>query len=246
MDFPPLDIFDSCRYARALYKKHPQPPENLDGTGVKKTPADLQKDAANAHNNYINASVLASITPTPENLAALEDARLESELAQKMANDAFESTDITETQVADSSGIGRLDQINAEELPVKSNQAFPTSDTVGVNENVNPNAGLINAIGDVAKDVIAGGLTNAISGGNTSGGTTTASTTAVPKVTTGLPTTITTTASTSGLGSSTRSTPSVFFEAPNIMLTPQQIAERESFILGRQVKRGGLVSKRKK
>jgi hypothetical protein len=40
--------------------------------------------------------------------------------------------------------------------------------------------------------------------------------------------------------------PLAFMHAPNIMLTPEQIAERENFILSRQVKRGGLISKRKK
>lgn len=220
---------------------NPQPPENLDGTGVKKTPADLQKDASNAYNNYVNASVLATQAPTPENVAAANQAKLDAELAQKMANDA---SDTTSTPVGDTSGVGGLDQINKEELPVKPNQTIPVSDTVGVNENVNPNAGLIDAIGDAAKDVIAGGLTGAISGGNTTGGTT-VGTTGTPKPTTGLPTTTPTTTTTSGLASTSNGIRG-YFDAPNIMMTPQQIAERENFILGRKIKRGGLASKRKK
>jgi uncharacterized membrane protein YjfL (UPF0719 family) len=230
------------------YFGNAQPEENLNGTGVKKTPADLQKDAADAYNNFVNASVLAKLAPTPENIEAADQAKLNSELAKKMADDSsvIVNTDITDIALNDKqnvdNGLGVLKPIDLEELPVKSNQSFPTSTTVGVNENVNPNEGLINIIGDVTKDVIKGGLSNALAGGTTGGttGTTnvpkTGATTPAPTVTSGLaPVAVSNTAS-----------PSIFFEAPNIMMTPQQIAERENFILTRKIKRGGLVSKRKK
>lgn len=221
---------------------NPQPAENLDGTGVKKTPSDLQKDAADAYNNFVNASVLATQAPTPENVEAANKAKLELELAQKIADDA---SGTTSTPTGDTSGIGTLEPINKEELPVKPNQTIPVNDTVGVNENVNPNEGIINAVGDAAKDILSDAAKDAIKGGLNSGttnGTTAASN--IPK-TPSAPSTPSTTA-TSGLGTSVRSTPSIFFEAPNIMMTPQQIAERENFILTRKIKRGGLVSTRKK
>ena len=218
---------------------NPQPAENLDGAGVKKTPSDLQKDAANAYNNFVNASVLATQAPTPENVEAVNKAKLELELAQKIADDA---SGTTSTPTGDTSGIGTLEPINKEELPVKPNQTLPISDTVGVNENVNKYDGVISAVGDVTKDLLSDAAKDALKGGlnsGTTGGTTVASN--IPKT----PSAPSTTA-TSGLSSSIRSTPSIFFEAPNIMMTPQQIAERENFILSRKIKRGGLVSIRKK
>jgi hypothetical protein len=221
---------------------NPQPAENLDGAGVKKTPSDLQKDAANAYNNFVNASVLATQAPTPENVEAVNKAKLELELAQKIADDA---SGTTSTPTGDTSGIGTLEPINKEELPVKPNQTLPISDTVGVNENVNKYDGVISAVGDVTKDLLSDAAKDALKGGlnsGTTGGTTVASN--IPKTPSAPSTPSTTT--TSGLGTSVRSTPSIFFEAPNIMMTPQQIAERENFILTRKIKRGGLVSIRKK
>jgi hypothetical protein len=233
---------------------NPQPDENLNETSIKKTPADLQKDASNAYNKYVNASVLATQAPTPENVEAANQAKLELELAQKIANDnSFEanvaSNKGTTPSVSDF-GIGDFDQITKEELPIKYNQAFPTSDTVGVNENVNKYADVIDVIGDFSKDVIAGGLTGALAGDNNTGKPATG-TTVNPK--TGLATTlkpITTTQTPVKNVPTTKPSetmePLAFMNAPNIMLTPEQIAERENFILSRQVKRGGLISKRKK
>lgn len=237
-----------------------KPPSDAAGTGAsgfptqsnigvttepKKTPSDLQKDAANAYNNFVNASVLATQAPTPENVEAANQAKLDAELAQKMADDAnkINTPEVTGEQGTNTNVAGLNPDF--EEVPVKPNQTFPTSETVGVNENVNPNEGLINIIGDAAKDIIAGGLSGAISGGSTPSGSTGNTNQNVGTVVAKAPSTPSTTA-TSGLGTSVRSTPSTFFEAPNIMMTPQQIAERENFILTRKIKRGGLVSTRKK
>jgi hypothetical protein len=223
------------------YFGNAQPEENLNGSGIKKTPQDFQKDASEAYKNYVNASVLATQAPTPENIEAANQAKLELELAQKIADDALSPTNLGDPEGSGPT-VNDFDQINKEELALNSNQTFPTSDTVGVNENVNPYDKVISAVGDVAKDVISGGLSDAISGGDKAGTTN--------KPTTGLgttpkPTTTPVKTATTSKPSSTLE-PLAFMHAPNIMLTPEQIAERENFILSRQVKRGGLISKRKK
>ena len=261
-----------------------QPTDNTGTTTEpKKTPADLQKDAANKYNDYVNASVLATQAPTPENIAAAENAKLELELAQKMADDAAGSvgTDIglidtgtTDTGATDTAstgsqgtgtgGVGGLNPDLGEVAEVKPNQTFPVSDTVGNNEVADVSIldkivdSTKDVLGGVIKDSITGGLINAVTGGtggttagNTTGGTkpTTGGTT-VAGGTTGTPTggtkpTTGTPVVTSGLSSVSTSRPA-YIEAPHIMMTPQQIAERENFTLGRKIKRGGLASKRKK
>jgi uncharacterized membrane protein YjfL (UPF0719 family) len=219
-----------------------QPEENLNGN-IKKTPQDLQKDASDAYNNYVNASVLATQAPTPENIEAANQAKLELELAQKIADDSLSPTNVGDPEGSGST-IGDFDQINQGELPVKSDQTFPVSDTVGVNENVNPYDKIIDVVGGVAKDVIKGGLSDAVAGvGGNNTGTTNKPTTGLP--TTSQPTTTPVKTATTTKPSTTME-PLAFMHAPNIMLTPEQIAERENFILSRQVKRGGLISKRKK
>jgi hypothetical protein len=222
------------------------PPAQDTGTTTetKKTAADLQKDAADAYNNFVNTSVIATQVPTPENVDAANQAKLDAELKQKMADDAM---GVTNTGTTDTTGAGStgstdtLAPINQEELPVKSNQTLPISDNVG--NNVVPDnttSGLGNVLGDAAKTILTSGLTSGTSG--TSGSTTTAPTATAktaavaPVVTSGL----------TPVAKSNTASPSIYFEAPNIMMTPAQIAERESFSLGRRIKRGGLASKRKK
>ena len=50
-------------------------------------PEDYQKAASLAYNNYINAQILASATNTPEAQASLQKARMDAELAQRIADD---------------------------------------------------------------------------------------------------------------------------------------------------------------
>lgn len=208
----------------------PQPEPTVPNTGTPKTPQDYLDDLTKARNNYITASVKASTAATPENVAAANQAKMEAEIAQKIATDNG-----VVVPPVDSAPVTELQPLPVDQEPVKSNQALPVSETVGVNETVAPPTLVGDLLGGLAGTVVKGALTP----DNTTGGVKTVGTTVAKAPTT-------TAATTSGLSSSTRSTPSAFFEAPNIMLTPQQIAERESFILGRQVKRGGLISKRKK
>lgn len=206
----------------------PQPEPTAPNTSTPKTPQDYLDDLTKARNNYISASVKASTEATPENIDAANKAKMEAELAQKIAAD----NGVVAPPV-DTPPVTDLQPLPTDQAPVKSNQGLPVSETVGVNETVAPPTLVGDLLGGLTGAVVKGALTP----DNTTGGVKTVGTT-VAKA----PTTTTT----SGLGTSIRSTPSAFFEAPNIMLTPQQIAERENFILGRKVKRGGLASKRKK
>jgi hypothetical protein len=211
----------------------PQPDLSLPNTSVKKTPQDYLDDVRKSHSNYVNASVLASTVATPENVAAANQAKMEAELAQKIAAD----NGVTVPPV-DTPPVTDLQPLPTDQAPVTPNQTLPISEKVGVNETVAPPTLVGDLLGGLTGNIVGNALTpDGTTGGGTTGGAKTVGTTVAKAPTT---------TATSGLSSSTRSAPSAFFEAPNIMMTPQQIAERESFILGRKIKRGGLASKRKK
>lgn len=207
----------------------PQPEVSLPTTSVNKTPQDYLDDLMKAKNNYISASVKASTEATPENIDAANKAKLEAELAQKIATD--------NGVVVPPENNLQVTPINVPEQPVTPNQTLPVSETTGTNEKVTPPS----VVGDVLGGLTGAVVKDALTPDGTTGGAPKTVGTVVAKA----PSTPSTTA-TSGLGTSVRSTPSIFFEAPNIMMTPQQIAERENFILTRKIKRGGLVSTRKK
>ena len=199
-------------------------------TGVKKAPQDYLDDIKKSYSDYVDASVKASTQATPENVAAANQAKMEAELAQKIATDnGVIPPPETNLQVT---------PLNTPETTVNPNQTLPISEKVGVNETVAPPTLVGDLLGGLAGNIVGNALTpDGTTGGGTTGGAKTVGTTVAKAPTT---------TATSGLSSSTRSAPSAFFEAPNIMMTPQQIAERENFILGRKIKRGGLASKRKK
>jgi hypothetical protein len=197
---------------------------------ISKTPQDYLDDIKKSYSNYVDASLKASTQATPENIEAANKAKLEAELAQKIATD--------NGVVPPPENNLQVTPLNVPEQPVTPNQTMPVSEKTGVNETVAPPTLAGDLLGGLAGAVVK----NALTPDGTTGGAPKTVGTTVPKTTTTAPNTTVA----SGLSNSVIGNPSIFFEAPNIMLTPQQIAERENFILSRKIKRGGLVSTRKK
>lgn len=89
---PPTEITTSEKPAEPLYPAidftNVPTPEVSTTTTSGEDPIDLQKLADDAYAKYVNASIIAQITKTPEAIQYAEEAALEAELAKNIANES--------------------------------------------------------------------------------------------------------------------------------------------------------------